>query len=164
MTAAPANRIRRYVEQPEVEYSHVVKAALATMHRLMGSMDNATAFQAANAVLEIEKARLRHKMPLAGTESEPTATPRQQPTPVEEKQDEQVARFEKAVEEFVVESNKQLVQNGQPEHQHEAVRNLYLTKLQEVGFEDFLCWHDWMMGRRAEKPTQRKIASQFSAS
>jgi hypothetical protein len=70
MSTATTNRITPYIDQPAPtpSYGTIVSAALQTMVRLMNSPDNAVAFNAASAVLELEKARLRHKTPLAGVD------------------------------------------------------------------------------------------------
>jgi hypothetical protein len=146
MIAAPANRIKRYVEQPQdtsVQYGAVVQAALATMMRMMHSHDNQMAFNAANAILEIEKARLRHKVPLAGTEPVEHV---QQPVDEPSQQDQ---RFEKAVDELTVEFNKIQVQKGEQEIPREIWQAECRKKLAAVGYDEFFTWHEAMMGRDA---------------
>jgi hypothetical protein len=159
MTKAPVNRIKHYIgtaqastQQQAVEYGHVVQCALQTMARLMASFDNDVAFQAASAVLEIEKARLRHKMPLAGLQPvQPTQTIEadEQPQQLTETQSQQ---FEKAVDEFTVVLNKKQVSDGEPPFPRAVLREHYKKKLIEVGFDEFLCWHEWMVGRREVSP------------
>jgi hypothetical protein len=160
MIAAPANRIKQYIEQPNasIQYGSVVMAALATMHRLMNSLDNDLAFQAANAILEIEKTRLRHKTPVAGTEPAPVVQPDdvarpswpsssstgETPVPPE--------RFESAVDEIVVTLNQIQTAKGEPEFPREVLREQYQQKADEMGFEQFLTWHDRMMGRSTTTP------------
>jgi hypothetical protein len=158
MTTTPINRIKHYCEAPStqtvaVEYDDVVQQALATMCRLMQSRDNAVAFNAANAVLEIEKARLRHKMPVAGSQpTQPSQQLPKHPAPVEPVQRESAPQrtgeseqFETAVDEFTVVVNRKQVKEGLPEYDPTQVRAAYELKLKEVGFDEFLKWHTWLM-------------------
>jgi hypothetical protein len=153
MTIAPVNRIKQYVNTSHdsaqggaVGYDNVVQCALDTMARLMNSFDNDVAFQAASAVLEIEKARLRHKMPVAGVQ--PTQQMQQpvQQEPAQELNDEQTKQFEKAVDEFTMVLNRKQAVDGLPELDRPSVRGAYLLKLKELGLAKFLSWHEWMMG------------------
>jgi hypothetical protein len=158
MVAAPINRIKHYIEMPAakpgyVGYDDAVQQALATMCRLMQSMDNDVAFQSANAVLEIEKARLRHKMTIAGTEPaqqlsdpspQPTAEPAQQQVTPKLTEGE-VQQFETALDEFHVVINRKKVQEGLPATDLAELRLAYELKLNEVGFDEFLKWHEWLM-------------------
>jgi hypothetical protein len=151
MTTAPVNRIKHYINAPQtstpsgaVGYYNVVQCALATMARLMTSIDNDVAFNAASAVLEIEKARLRHKMPVAGVQQ--LDAPREPEPQPQELNDEQTKQFEKAVDEFTVVMNRKQVQDGLPEFDRPSVRGVYMLKLKELGLAKFLSWHEWMMG------------------
>jgi hypothetical protein len=147
------NRIKHVVERaphdPTVAYAAVVQASLATMARLMNSFDNEMAFKAASAILEIEKARLRHKEPIAGTEPVQQVEQAQHP---EEMHEDQVEQFEKAVDEITVELNKVQVGKGEPEFPREIMLEQYKKKLIEVGFDEFLSWHEWMIGRSEHPP------------
>jgi hypothetical protein len=149
MTTAPVNRVKQYINAPQagtVGYDNVVQCALATMARLMNSFDDDVAFNAASAVLEIEKARLRHKMPVAGVHPQQQM---QQPVtkePAQELNDEQTKQFEKAVDDFTVVMNRKQTEDGLPEFDRPSVRGAYLLKLKELGLAKFLSWHEWMMG------------------
>ena len=160
MTTATINRIKQYVEQPQSKpnrntaamYGTVVMAALETMHGLMTGFDNELAFKAASAILEIEKARLRHKMPLAGVH---TSQQERQPEAMDERTDQSTStltdtetkQFEKAVDEFTVVLNKKQTEEGQETFPRAVLREQYKKKLTEVGFGEFLSWHGWMVGR-----------------
>jgi hypothetical protein len=134
------------VSSPKVAYDDAVQRALGTMCRLMNSRDNDVAFKSAAAVLEIEKARLRHKMTVAGTE------PTQQPPAVPAPQDAtpkltegEVQQFETALEEFHVVINRNKAKEGLPAMELADVRLAYELKLNEVGFDEFVKWHQWLM-------------------
>jgi hypothetical protein len=170
MTHAPINRIKNYCNpvQPvvchgAVGYDTVVQFALATMHRLMSSFDSDVAFEAANAVLELEKARLRHKVPVAGDQRA------QQPVELEvderaaEPSMEQAEQFEKAVDEFVVMLNRKQTDDGLPEFSREVLRMQYEKKRIELGFGTFLEWHDWMMGRKDTPPVFNSVGRSTGA-
>ena len=172
MTTAPVNRIKQYIDPPQtstlggaVGYDDVVQTALQTMARLMASFDNEVAFQAASAVLEIEKARMRHKMPVAGVHQQQpiqqVETPRErveQPKkqePAQELTDEQTKQFEKAVDEFRVVMNRKQAEDGLPEFDRPAVRGAYLLKLKELGIAKFPSWHEWMTGSNTHPGDER---------
>jgi hypothetical protein len=84
MIAAPVNRIAHYEPATPApltprdcaqNYSDTLQLAIATMGRLMGSFDPGMQFKAATAMFDLEKTRLRHHHPLAGTEPAAAAAP-----------------------------------------------------------------------------------------
>ena len=165
MTTAPVNRIKQYINPPQtstlggvVGYDDVVQTALQTMARLMASFDNEVAFQAASAVLEIEKARMRHKMPVAGVHQNQQLETRSEQAKVEQPQeltDEQTKQFEKAVDEFRVVMNRKQAEDGLPEFDRPSVRGAYLLKLKELGIAKFPSWHEWMTGSNTHPGDER---------
>ena len=158
MSMATINRIKHYVTQPNsatqpdtaAMYGNIVVAALQTMHGLMTGFDSELAFKAACAVLEIEKARMRHKMPLAGVQStqpiEQVEQPNHEALPPE-LTEPQMKQFEKGVDEFAVVLNKKQAEDGQPEFPRAVIRELCLIKIKALGFDGFLTWVDLMVGR-----------------
>jgi hypothetical protein len=161
MTKAPVNRVQQYIKTPTtkaplVPYDDAVQHAVSTMCRLMESTDNQVAFNAANAVLEIEKTRLRHKMAVAGTDPVPQQQLQQQlqqPAPVEPARSQAAAKlapgeseqFETAVDEFTVVMNRKKVKEGLPQYDPSEVRAAYELKLKDLGFTGLMKWHDWLM-------------------
>ena len=173
MSTATINRIKQYVEQPNsttqphtaVMYGTIVLAAMETMRGLMGGFDNELAFKAASAILELEKARLRHKLPLAGVQ------PNQQVGQLEavvepaeqlvneappELSEVQMKQFEKGVDEFAVVLNRKQVEDGLPGFSRAVLREQCWKKMQKLGFEEFLTWVDLMVGRTVEVPAPKR--------
>ena len=163
MSTATINRIKQYIKQPNsttppdtaAMYGNIVVAALQTMHGLMTGFDSELAFKAACAVLEIEKSRMRHKMPLAGMQPTQPVQQIEQPnheagppelTETEKKQ------FEKAVDEFAVVLNNVQKDKGLEEFPRAVLREECRKKLKELGFKEFLNWVDLMVGRTDAAP------------
>ena len=169
MSTATINRIKRYIDKPHstsnadtaAMYGDIVLAAMETMRGLMGSFDNELAFKAASAILELEKARLRHKTPLAGVyanqhieqpslavEQPVSEEPQQQLSPTQSKQ------FEKAVDEFKVVLDRKQAEDAQPAFPRAVLREQCRIKMKSLGFDGFLDWIDLMVGRTEAMPTQ----------
>ena len=164
MSTATINRIKQYIKQPNsatppdiaAMYGNIVVAALQTMHGLMTGFDSELAFKAACAVLEIEKARMRHKMPLAGMQPiqpvqqlEAECQPDQQLSELTETETKQ---FEKAVDKFTVVLNNVQKDKGLEVFPRAVLREECRKKLKELGFKEFLNWVDLIVGRTASVP------------
>jgi len=72
-------------------WSEVVFSAIFTLKSLLSSQNEATALEASRLILELEKTRIRHKLPIAGTgmpsdclaRSAPATDPPCNPTPLD---------------------------------------------------------------------------------
>jgi hypothetical protein len=163
MSTATINRIKQYVRQPNpttqhdtaAMYGNIVLTAMETMRGLMCGFDNELAFKAASAVLELQKARLRHKMPVAGVQQYQPTEQIEQPindAPPSELTETQMKQFEKGVDEFRVVLNKKQAEDGQQEFPRAVLREQCWIKMKALGFDGFLDWVDLMVGRTDAVP------------